>query len=438
MRYLVVLGLCLGLASAATATAPLLWRVTTGYTPSSDDLVTGVMLTKTGDLVAQLRVDYGKPTAPAPPETRFLRVRSNGSLQWLSRSSILDPGGMLNEAADGGWYSTSATPSINAANPDVLVRRWTSTGLLVWSRQWDGPLHGPDVPRVTASDSAGNLVIAGESGGFPAVWKYDGGGTLLWTATYPVPGAFTRLEVDAADRTVAAGTLAQATDGYVVSVYTPGGAVAWSDEYQNAAHPRERLTALGLSSDGDVYISGVSSASAKYEVGTNTVRYSPNGDLLWSRRYTDGDLFDLTPTGIASDEDGNSYLSITGTSHPKRTDCVLIKHLPSSEPDWTERRKHSRGLELLHGNVRVDARGYIHVYRMTTRNKANHRFTLSTYQVWGDVVRDAGYRMGNEPLLADLDAQGNTLALANPIRGKKRKHDVVALKVRRFLNSKGH
>lgn len=435
MRFLTVLGVCLGLATSAVATAPLVWKVVVAAAPSSDDLVAGAMLTRSGDLLAQLRVTYGKPGAGAPVETAFVRIRNNGAVQWLSRSPVLDASGLLAEAPDGGWYSISPTPDADAANADLLIRRWTTNGRLLWTRQWDGPLHQRDAPHAAASDSDGNLLVAGESSGLPAMWKYDPEGTLLWTASYPNPGAFTHLVVDPEDRGVAAGTLDQVANGYLVAVYAPDGAEAWSDEHQDAPNPRERLTALALGPSGDVCVTGVSAASSKFPAAGKTLRYTSDGALRWSQRYTNPTLFGLQPTGIAVDADNNVYVSITGSANPRRTLCVLVKYLPSSEPEWSVQRKHARGLELPLGNVRVDARGYIHVFQMTTRSPS--RFTESTYQVHGDVVRDAGYHLGGDPLLAGLDSQGNALALANPLRGKIRKHDIVALKLRRFLNSKG-
>jgi hypothetical protein len=284
LRLLAVLLLCLVASAALAGSQHVLWRRVIAADPKSDELISGALLNSAGDLVIQLRVLYGPIGKPTSEATRFVRVKNNGAIEWLGFLPLNDEGGLLAEANAGGWFSATAVPDADSPIADLVVRRRSSSGELLDSVLWDGPAHAKDVPHAVAADGNGNLIVAGESNGFPAVWKFDDGANLVWSDIYPHPGAFTHLVMDAGGRAIAAGTLTQAQDGFLVVVHEADGDLDWADEYQHAVHPREVVTALTVLPGGEICVSGTSADAGHLPPGTNTVRYLTHGQVRWRRR----------------------------------------------------------------------------------------------------------------------------------------------------------
>jgi hypothetical protein len=331
---------------------------------------------------------------------------------------------MLAEAPGGGWYTVSVAPSSNSANADLLIRRRSASGQLLWSVQWDDPLHHPDLPQAVAADAAGNLLIAGTADGFPAVWKYDPQGNLLWSAVSAAgEGVFTHLAVATDGSTYAAGYLARNARDFLVARYLPEGTEAWTRAYPDLQGRAEQVTAISLFPGGDLCVSGPSHALG--DSGTfRTFRYRTDGALLWTLPYSDPDLVDYTPTGAAVDSFNYAYVYATGWADGKPS-TILIKYRPDSEPEWFVTRTRVQGLALPGGDLRLDSKRYLHLAGREARGK--HRFLLATYNTKSQALRDVNLALGADPALVDLDPQRNVLLLANPWRGKARKHDVTAL-----------
>lgn len=424
--YGALLGLLAGLGATAAGAAPrtTLWKLTLAADVRSDELLAGGLVQQNGDLVAQVNIAYGKPQSPSATETRFIRIHS-GKVAWLSRTA-LTPGGLLAEAPGGGWYTVSVAPSPSSSNADLLIRRRSASGQLMWSVQWDDPLHHPDLPRAVAADPSGNLLIAGEADGAPAIWKYDPQGNLLWSAISAAgEGAFTHLALAADGAAYAAGYLARNAGDFLVARYLTAGTEAWTRAYPDLEGRAEQVTAISLFPGGDVCISGPSHTLA--DSGTfRTFRYRTDGTLLWTQPYSDPDLVDYTPTGAAVDSFSYAYVYATGWAGGKPS-TILIKYQPGSEPEWFVTRPRVQGLALPGGDLRLDAKRYLHLAGRDSRGKG--RFTLSTYSTKGQALRDVNLALGVDPTLVGLDPQRNVLLLANPWRGEARKHDLAALAV---------
>jgi hypothetical protein len=143
--------------------------------------------------------------------------------------------------ADGNVYVTASGDS----SFDYFTAKISADGAVVWEARYDGPGHSRDDPVAIALDAFGNVYVTGTAAindrgteqAFGTV-KYDSDGAQLWERTYFGHG-----------RTSLAGGLA-------------------------------------VDAEGNAYVTGASWGSANVSpIDYATVKYAPNGDQLWVRRY---------------------------------------------------------------------------------------------------------------------------------------------------------
>ncbi len=107
---------------------------------------------------------------------------------------------------------------------------------------------------------------------------------------------------------------------YATIKYSPDGDTLWVRRYSGSA------SALAVDDSGNVYVTGWSYGSGTFD-DYATIKYAPNGDSLWVRRYNGpGNDYDL-PFALALDGDGNVY--VTGESYGSGTnyDYATIKYI---------------------------------------------------------------------------------------------------------------
>ena len=104
----------------------------------------------------------------------------------LVGSSTERPGG-LTETSDGGIVATGSTESFGAGDYDLLLAKFGSTGVLLWTRTLGG--GGVDWGESVTEASDDGLVVTGYTESFGAggrdllLAKFDSSGNLLWSRT---------------------------------------------------------------------------------------------------------------------------------------------------------------------------------------------------------------------------------------------------------------
>jgi hypothetical protein len=150
-------------------------------------------------------------------------------------------------------FASVAIPSIASSQVDTA-----------WVRYYDGTGHNTDVVRAIAIDSSNNVYVTGES--MDAAGRYD----------------------------------------YASIAYKPDGDSLWVRRFNGAADNDDRPTAIEVDKFGNVYIGGssVTDYNCGYDFGT--VKYAPNGDVLWTRAYNGiGEYSADEARGMVLDDFGN-------------------------------------------------------------------------------------------------------------------------------------
>jgi uncharacterized delta-60 repeat protein len=236
----------------------------------------------------------------------------------------------------------------------------------LWTRYQDGPpAGGDDQASALTVDSSGCVYVAGTSGSLPdldyATVKYDPDGTLLW---------------------------ARRLDG--------------------GAHNLDFCYALAVDGDGNVYVTG-GSILVYPHYDYLTIKYSPDGDTLWTRRFDGAPAEDDFAFSIAVDGSGHAY--VTGQTNGSNGDITTIKYTPSGDVAWIRTFDGPA-----HGNdranvVALDRLGNPHVAGWSFSSTGSTDFMTIKYDPAGNVLWSARYNgLGNsadDAFGLSLDPAGN-------------------------------
>ncbi len=252
-------------------------------------------------------------------------------------------------ADDSGNVIVSGESYLADDDAELVTIKYRPDGDTAWLRHFN-PGSGLDGATALAVDRSGNIIVTGYQGSGTSTYgdwitiKYSPTGESLWTAVYDL-GSDDRPEgvvVDSAGNSYVAG-IAGGINDYrsVVVKYTPDGGETWV--FGGEAAGLYDGTALAVDPQGYLYLTG-----ARFEPGSPhrdivTWKVSPEGDSVWVRTY--GSPTDSTseyPVASAVDHQGN--LLVLGASFyatPSVTSYLLIKYHPDGETLWT--RRYTRG-----------------------------------------------------------------------------------------------
>ncbi len=249
---------------------------------------------------------------------------------------------------------------------DMFVIKHDPSGQVLWTRQFG--TAADDEAAALAIDAAGNLIVAGTTGGtFPGqtsaggtdgvILRLDADGALLDTLQFGTGGDDTAEALAIAGngnlivtgKTTAAfiGNNSGGTDAYIQAFDTQGN-VLWTDQLGSSA--QDSGNALAIDGTGNVYLAGTTGGSLDGDTITLSFNdiflaaYEPNGTRSWLRQLrtlppdTTASLSNESARALAIDGGGNLYiagdrLSFSATSG---LDMLLVKCDSLGNPVWAK------------------------------------------------------------------------------------------------------
>jgi hypothetical protein len=221
------------------------------------------------------------------------------------------------------------------------------------ARQWVGRFSGDmkggsNAATAMAIDDSGNVIVVGwatykQTGADFVTIKYSPDGEKLWSRTYH--GVIGKKEdkakavvVDTANNIYVTGW-SDAGSGFdfVTIKYFPNGDTAWARRYDGPGHGEDKPVAIAVNDSMNVYVTGWSTG-----IGTGfdfaTLKYDKNGNLLWEQRY-DGPK-SSTDLPAAMTLRGFTDLYVTGASIDTTNDYTVIKYnAATGYQRWVSRYK---------------------------------------------------------------------------------------------------
>jgi len=296
-----------------------------------------------------------------------IKYAPNGDTLWIRRfngaGNTYDQAYALQVDASGNVYVTGTSSS------DYATIKYSPAGDTLWIRSYDGPVNGFDAALSLAVDGTGNVYVAGQSVGSGtsddyATIKYAPNGDILWVRRYNGPAnnsdAALSLAVDGSGNVYVTGYDRDSSFDYATIKYAPNGDTLWVRRYNGPGDSTDAALSLAVDGSGNVYVTGRSGGSGTSD-DYATIKYAPNGDTLWVRRYNGpGNNYDH-PSALAVDDSGNVY--VTGRSGGSGTsdDYATIKYAPNGDTLWVRRYNGPRNFADLAFALVVDGSGNVYV-----------------------------------------------------------------------------
>jgi len=279
-----------------------------------------------------------------------IKYNSSGDTLWVRRYDNASVNGDDNARAivvddSGNVYVTGGSAG-SGTGGDFVTIKYSPTGDEVWVQRWDSDFHQSDGARDIALDPFGNVLVSGLAYRGGNAWdcvtvKYDPAGVEQWASVYSGSlGDFDEgyaLAVDNSGNSYVAGRCgANGSGDFLTIKYAPNGDTLWTRKYNGPSDGVDEAYAIDVDDMGNAYVTGRSLGSGTgYDF--TTIKYDPFGDTLWVRRYN-GTANDIDEAySIALDNSYNVY--VTGVSNRvggTSLDYVTIKYNSSGDEQWVQ------------------------------------------------------------------------------------------------------
>jgi len=271
-----------------------------------------------------------------------IKYFSNGDTAWVRRYN--GPGNAFDEAyaiavnGFGNVYVTgySIKDTSHPYNADYATIKYFLNGDTAWIRRYNGPGNSWDVATAIVLDDSNNVYVTGYSSGSGtnkdyATIKYSSNGDTIWVRRYNGAGdstdVATAIAIDTSGNVYVTGYSFDSGpyEDFVTIKYYQNGDTAWIRRYNGERNGYDEASAIAIDGSGNVYVTGYSSGTGTVN-DYATIKYYPNGDTAWVRRYDGPGNLDDEAYAIAVDDYDNVY--VTGFSHGTGTyyDYATIKY----------------------------------------------------------------------------------------------------------------
>jgi len=238
-----------------------------------------------------------------------------------------------------GWIETST------GNTDSYTVKYSPEGDLLWAKTYAGSATGVDYGYALAVDQSGNTYVAGfGNGDNPTfdifVLKYDADGNSVWTQRWTSPitnySAYAySIAVDNQGNVFTTGFESDGlTDGEFITLkFNSSGVLQWATPYNGSTSSIDYANHIVVDSDGNSYITGWSGGANNLHDMT-TIKYDPDGNELWVKRYNGSADDNDYAYWLALDGSGNVYVAGQSVETGSDNDITTIKYAPNGDEIW--------------------------------------------------------------------------------------------------------
>ncbi|MBE2218814.1 MAG: SBBP repeat-containing protein [Ignavibacteria bacterium] len=157
---------------------------------------------------------------------------------------------------------------------------------------------------------------------------------------------------------------------------------SWVRTLSGSSNGFDQARCTAIDNAGNIFACGTI-----VNIGTGTdiivVKYSPTGDLLWSKTYNGSlNAFDL-PNALKIDNFGNVYLTGMASFTDSGGDIVTIKYTSTGDTAWVRRYNGSQNIGDEASSISLDSLGNVYVGGYSTNTGNGSDATLLKYNSSG-------------------------------------------------------
>ncbi len=350
----------------------LLWMKSYNGEASGGDYSFAIALDAQNNVYVTGRSDRGGATFS---DITTIKYNSAGVQQWVTHYDAgfngVDEACSITADNQGNVYVTGKTYR-TATNPDIVVVKYNSAGVVQWGNVYNGPGNHLDYGYSIAVDGSGNVIIGGFSvgtntGSDLVIIKYNSAGVEQWLARYNGPTNQSDyaqvVKVDAAGNIYATGgteSSGSSTD-YLTVKYSPAGELRWLRTYNGTGNLGDFATAMTLDNLGNVYVTGKSVGTISVlDSNYATILYNSEGVQKWVAIYKGPNNSVDVARAIALDNSGNVY--VTGGSYgASSNDYATVKYNSKGEQQWAIKYNGPANSDDYTSSIKVDGLGNVFV-----------------------------------------------------------------------------
>jgi hypothetical protein len=187
-----------------------------------------------------------------------------------------------------------------------------------------------------------------------------------WVRTYNGPSDTTdkvmTMSLDASGNLYVAGKsygVGSDFDAVIVKYY-PNGDTAWVRRYNGTGNYSDAFCDINVDELGNVYVTGYVFGSVT-SWDALTIKYYPDGETAWVRLYNGPENDQDVGFAVATDDAGNVYVAGTTFSLATGDDLLLVKYLSNGDTAWI--RKYNGPANAYDGahDMALDSSGNVYV-----------------------------------------------------------------------------
>ncbi len=272
------------------------------------------------------------------------------SQEWVREYN--GPGNGNDEATDhctdneGNVYVTGSSLG-TGSGLDIYLSKYSPAGNLLWEVRYNGSGNNADIPHALCVDNSGNVIVSGESTGQGTgrditTLKYNNSGSMIWerriNGNWNSDDRGADVHADDSGNIFILGTVSDSITflDCVTAKYSPAGDLLWTRTYNGPANGNDLASDMTADKSGNIFVTGGSLGAGTINDFV-TIKYDVNGNELWVRRYNGPANGNDNFTFVATDDSGN--VAVTGSSVGTGTglDFATLKYSPAGDLLWLVR-----------------------------------------------------------------------------------------------------
>jgi uncharacterized delta-60 repeat protein len=171
---------------------------------------------------------------------------------------------------------------------------------------------------------------------------------------------------------------------YATIKYSPNGDIIWSRIYNGAGNGSDVPNALAIDGSGNVYVTGYSKIGA-FDCDYATIKYGSNGDLIWVRTYNGP--ANANDYSVALAVDGSQNVYVTGyIGAGSSIDYATIKYDSNGDMVWIKTYNGAGNSSDVAKAMSIDNSGNVYVTGSTFSFSIYRDYATIKYNSNGDLI----------------------------------------------------